>query len=267
MREIVTRGYICLDDEYGFTYRIAQIEYCEKEDGNYSYTFIPFYNVIELLPTKLFQGIPGLDLSLKKEKYVRENMTPVFISERTPGENRENLWELLEACNMEYLNRLEWLIRTDTRYSGDLMYVIRAEETLPNIEIENLGTLDSRSAGLVKRLLEVICYGGTVKTREFSIDDSNRKELYTLLMTLYSKEKKYIETQKKEGIRKAAKMGKYKGRDKIQIDDSRLMEIMWEYESNKITGAEAASKLNISLSTFNRRYREYRESLSLTGNI
>ena len=262
MREIVTSGYICLDDEYGFTYRVARIEYREQEDGNYSYTFIPFYNVIELLSTKLFQGIPGLDLSLKKERYVRENMTPVFISERTPGENRENLWELLEACNMEYLNRLEWLIRTDTRYSGDLMYVIRAEEEEKNIEIENLGTLESRSVGLVRRLLEVICYGGTVKTSDFSLNDSNRKELYALLMTLYLKEKKYIEKRKKEGIRKAAKTGKYKGREKIQIDDTRLMEIMWEYEANKITGTEAAGKLNISLSTFNRRYREYKKSLS-----
>lgn len=262
MREIVTSGYICLDDEYGFTYRIARIEYREKEDGNYSYTFIPFYNVIELLPTRLFQGIPGLDMSLRKERYVRENMTPVFISERTPGENRENLWELLEACNMEYLNRLEWLIRTDTRYSGDLMYVIRAAETDETIEIEKLGTLEARSAELVRRLLEIICYGGNIKTSDFTVNDSNRKEFYSLLMTLYSKEKKYIETRKREGIRKAAKEGKYKGREKIQIDDSRLMEIMWEYEAKKITGTEAAGELNISLSTFNRRYKEYKKSLS-----
>ena len=128
--------------------------------------------------------------------------------------------------------------------------------------IKNLGTLESRSVGLVRRLLEIICYGGTVKTSDFSINDSNRKELYTLLMTLYSKEKKYIETRKKEGIQKAAKMGKYKGREKIQIDDSRLMEIFGEYESDRITGTEAAGKLNISLSTFNRRYREYKKSLS-----
>ena len=260
MREMVTSGYICLDDEYGFTYRIARIEYREKEDGNYSYTFIPFYNVIDLLPSKLFQGIPGLDMSLRKERYVRENMTPVFINERTPGENRENLWELLEACGMDYLNRLEWLIRTDTRYSGDLMYVIRAEDKIENIEIENLGTLESRSAGIVRRLLEIICYGSDVKTSDFTINDSNRKEFYCLLMTLYLKEKKYIETRKKEGIRKAAKEGKYKGREKIQIDDSRLLETLWEYESHKITGAEAAGKLNISLSTFNRRYKEFKKS-------
>lgn len=54
---------------------------------------------------------------------MRENVVPVFISERTPGENREDLWELLEECGVQYLNRLEWLIRTETRYSGDGMYV------------------------------------------------------------------------------------------------------------------------------------------------
>lgn len=28
------------------------------------------------------------------------------------------LWKLLQDCNMQYLNQLEWLIRTDTIYSG-----------------------------------------------------------------------------------------------------------------------------------------------------
>ena len=116
------------------------------------------------------------------------------------------------------------------------MYVIRTEEADETIEIENLGTLESRSAELVRRLLEIICYGGNIKTSDFTVNDANRKEFYSLLMTLYLKEKKYIEARKKAGIMKAAKEGKYKGREKIQIDDS--------------------------LSTFNRRYKEYKKSLS-----
>ena len=68
-----------------------------------------------------------MDLDLKKELYIRENITPVFISERAPGKNREDLWELLKQCDMQYLNQLEWLIRTDTRYSGDKLFVQRPE--------------------------------------------------------------------------------------------------------------------------------------------
>ena len=50
---------------------------------------------MDLLPNNIFQGIPGLNLELRKDKYVRKNMTPVFISERTPSAHREDLWELL----------------------------------------------------------------------------------------------------------------------------------------------------------------------------
>ena len=98
---------------------IVEIEYTEREDESFFYKITPNYSVISLLSEKDFQGIPGLNLDLKKESYIRENIVPVFISERTPGENREDLWVLLESCNMRYLNRLEWLIRTKTRYSGD----------------------------------------------------------------------------------------------------------------------------------------------------
>ena len=125
MKEAVTSGVICLDGEYDFTYYIADIKYTEREDESFCYEITPNYSVIDLLTTEYFQGIPGLDLGLKKKSYIRENVVPVFISERTPGENREDLWELLKECDMQYLNRLEWLIRTKTRYSGDGMYVCR----------------------------------------------------------------------------------------------------------------------------------------------
>lgn len=167
MKEMITSGVICLDDEYGFTYWIADIKYIEKEDESYRYEITPNYSVIDLLPERLFQGIPGLDLSVKKETYVRENMHPVFISERSPGENREDLWLLLEKCDMEYLNRLEWLIRTDTRYTGDEMYVCRKERE--NLHITSIAELGNRSAIICRKILEVICAGGDIITEEYVI--------------------------------------------------------------------------------------------------
>lgn len=254
MLEKITEGQICLDDEYGFTYYIAKIVYCEREDESYTYTFIPNYSVISLLTSDLFQGIPGLDMSQKKECYIRENMTPVFVSERTPGENREDLWELLDACDMEYLNRLEWLIRSKTRYSGDPLYVISFEKA-KDIIVEDISVLDNRSAGIMIKLIETICRGDIVRTKDFTVNDTNRKEYYALLKSLYIKEKTYIVSRRVSGIRESAKKGNYKGRNKIKIDDTKLVEVISEYESNKITGEQAAEKLNISRATFMRRYR------------
>jgi len=256
MKEMTTSGTICIDDEYGFTYQIGEIRYIEREDESYRYEITPNYSVIGLLSEKLFQGIPGLDLSMKKETYVRENMHPVFITERTPSNNREDLWQLLEECNMEYLNRLEWLIRTNTRYAGDGMYVRKKEKE--SLQIESISELGNRSSVICRKVLEIICAGGIISTCDCTIDDTNRKAYYELFMALYRTERKYLDERRRNGIQKSSSNGKYKGRTRIKIDKLELNEIFQAYEAEKITGQEAAEKLQISLSTFYRRYREYK---------
>lgn len=258
MKEIVTRGIICLDDDYDFTYCIAGIQYTEHEDESFCYEIAPNYSVIELLTDQYFQGIPGLDLSLKKKNYVRENVVPIFISERTPGENREDLWKLLEDCDMQYLNRLEWLIRTNTRYSGDGMYVCRPYER--NLSIVSIDELGSRSSIISRKMLETICAGGNIVTKDYVIDDSNRKSYYELFMAMYRTERKYLDERRKAGISKSAKQGKYKGRSRIKLDKLELNEVFLKYEAGKMSGREAADILQISAATFYRRYREYKEA-------
>lgn len=54
MREIKTERCICIDDAYGFTYRIAKIEYIEREDESFEYIFYPNYSVIDLLGDDIF---------------------------------------------------------------------------------------------------------------------------------------------------------------------------------------------------------------------
>ena len=257
MKEIVTSGTICVDDAYDFTYYLAEIKYTERENESFCYEIIPNYNVMELLTPEYFQGIPGLDLSLRKKSYIRENMVPVFISERTPGENREDLLELLKECDMEYLNRLEWLVRTNTRYSGDCMYVCRPEKK--DITISTISKLGNRSAIISRKVLESICAGGKIITDDYTIDDSNRKAYYKLFMSMYRTERKYLDERRRKGIRDSANNGKYKGRSKIKLDEMEMYEVFYEYELGSINGKAAANKLNISTSTFFRRYREHKK--------
>ena len=255
MREIVTHGDICLKDDYNLTYKVAEIIYTEREDESFVYEIRPNYSVIDLLDSKNFQGIPGLDMDLKKESYVRENVIPVFISERAPARNREDLWALLKECDMQYLNQLEWLIRTEKRYSGDKLFVQRPEDK--SIEIESINDLGNRSAVICRKLLEIICYGDEVISSTLAVNDKNRKQYYDLLMTLYSTERKFLDSCRSEGIKKSAKEGNYKGRARIRIDKLEAQEIFLDYQNNKITSTEAARLLAISKSTFLRRYREY----------
>ncbi len=256
MKEVKTRGDICLNDKYNLTYKVADIIYTEREDESFKYEFKPNYSVISLLSTDDFQGIPGLDLDQKKETYLRENIIPVFISERGPGKNREDLWKLLDDYDMKYLNQLEWLIRTNKRYSGDKLFVQSPQDK--SIHLDSVNELGDRSAVICRKMLEAICYGSTIETQTFTINDKNRKQYYDLLIALYSTERKYLDDRRRTGIAESAIEGKYRGRVRKKIDKLEAQEIFLDYAAHKISSMEAATKLNISKSTFLRRYNEYK---------
>ena len=186
MKEITTTGLICLRDDLDIEYKVAKIEYIEREDESFIYIFTPYYAVIDLLGPPIFQGIPGLDLGLRKVQYRRENTVPVFISERAPGKNREDLWQLLESVDMKYLNQLEWLMRTKLQYFGDPFYVrrITADDEKHWVEI---GEPDQpvRARNICKKILDAIGQGHDIRGQGYQIDDSNRQDFYSLLVSLY----------------------------------------------------------------------------------
>ena len=257
MNEVRTIAEICLDDDFGFVYRISKIEYILNEDESYRYVFTPNYSVIDLLTSDLFQGIPGLNLEMRNATYVRENLVPVFISERTPGENREELWKLLDDSNMSYLNRLEWLIRTNTRYSGDRLYVVRwkPEDDQRSINYQAIDQSNPRSAATIAGVLRAICAGYEIKSSAFVIDNTNRKDFYALLISLYRKEKRYVDKQRATGIQNAVARGKYSGRIPVRIDDTKLNEVILVYRMGRMTAQEAADTLGVSRRTFFRKLK------------
>ena len=262
MRSSVTRGAICVrDEETLIEYRVALITYTIWENDEFCYEIEPDYRVIELLSPPLFQGIPGLNLDLRRKTYVRRNRTPVFVSERVPAENREDVRALVAAEGMDYLNKLEWLIRTKTRYSGDSLYVRRTDEqdSACVLDLRGERAMSGRSADAVRRLLGALGRGQTVIAPDFVIDDKNRGVVHSLLRDLYRMEKGYLDRRRSEGTARAVREGKYSGRQRKRVDDIRLQDACERHSQGKLTAAEAAELLGVSEATFYRRYREYRE--------
>lgn len=262
MREALTQGVICLrDPETGIEYRIADISYMEQEDGVFAYTFEPRYSVIDLLKPPLFQGIPGLNLDLRRERYVRENRTPVFISERVPAENREDLWELLDAAGMEYLNKLEWLMRTSTRYGGDALYVSRPEGNELEPAVVEAASIEGGRPEVVAQLLAAVAAGREVRGDGFVIDDSNRAAFHGLLRALYlggdaGKRKACAESAAPDAPEKPAG----RGRRKKSMDEIAFHYAAVDFEKGRITAEEAAKRSGVSRATFFRRLKEQRGS-------
>ncbi len=254
MRSLTTKGIICLQDDYNLLYRIADIFFTEWEDGHFKYSFYPNYEVTDMLPSHLYQGIPGLDLSLGKACYERENIVPTFISERTPSESREDLWQILKESGMKALNRLEWLINTNKRYSGDKFFVIPYQEK-NIIKKDSMYELVSRSDSINKKILEIICFGDDLYTKEIIIDKKTRIQYYNFLYSIYQKEFNRRKNLQQRGIDRARMDNRYTGRLSIKLDPLFFDRVANDYYNNKISSEMAAQKLGISKATFFRRLR------------
>lgn len=246
MKENVTSAYICLKDELGIEYKLCKLDYISSEDGHYSYIFRPDYSIIDMLSPPLYQGIPGLNMDLRKKEYIRSDMVPCFISERTPGENRIDLAELLASVGMDHLNRLEWLIRTNLQYFGDNFYAVRYEEPKKVDMSGNVATFRNSTMTILKE----ICAGNTVVLKDVTIDESNKTQMYFLLKDLLAKNDLAMKRMRKDG--ELPKLGRK--RKEVSLKD--LREAEYRMEKGFMTAQQAADELGISRATLFRKLKE-----------
>ena len=106
-----------------------------------------------------------------------------------------------------------------------------------------------------RRVLDVICSGNDVQTENYLINDSNRKEFYHLLMTLYRNE--YQAERKKEAEKKKSVP---RGRQRIKLDVLKADEVFHLFTMEKISEEEALKRLGVSRATFYRRLKEFRKT-------
>ncbi len=249
MKTYISKGTICIEGAYNLIYRICDIFYYLNSDDTFKFVFKPIYSTIELVDSKYFQGIPGLNLDLRKSEYVRENMIPTFISERVPSVKREDYLELLKEVDMDYMDPIEYLIRTKKQYSGDKLFV-KLYEDKKTIVLNDDGNKTNNA--LIKTILVNISYGDDVIFNNQKIDDSNRKAFHDILIELYGRAYKQMKVKQKEGIEKAKASNRYKGRKPIKVDKMKFLDVLSRVDKGELTYKEAARKLSISVAKYYR---------------
>ncbi len=271
MKESSVEGIIYVVDELNIKYSVCYIKQVYYEDESFKYIFQPYYHIIDMLNPSFFQGIPGINLDFRRKEYIRENKTPTFIYERTPQENREDLWELLDEVNLNFYDKLEWLIRTDKIYSGDRLIVGRYQVPMTKnyinnlvygdkIEVESINEFGKEPFEILKIILKIITYGAYLKTSDFYINDENRMNVYHLIYPIYKLELNKIKKRQKEGIEKAKNKNLYKGRKKIEVPEPKLSEVIEKMKANTFTEKDAMKFLGLkSRSTLYRRIREFKK--------
>lgn len=269
-------GIIKAIDKMNYQYNIGEVSYERFDDQNFQYVFQPYWKLIEYLSEDVFDGIPGIDTSIKRERYYRVNMTPSFISKRTPSESREDVRELLEEVGLDYYDRFEWLLRTDKRCGDDNLFVVRKriepvefdcvnDEMMNQIQpgdrivLANLSDIAAKRSQFASTLFRLMQSGATIHIKEdniiLSID--NCDPLY-ILERLMRYEKEYMVRMQKIGIEKAKSEGKYRGRQRIVVDEFVFKDIVVQFERGLLTEKQAIEYCGISRSTFYRRMREYK---------
>lgn len=272
-------GIIKVYDRYNRNYSIGEIIFERYDDQNFQYIIKPYWKFIDYVPKGLFHGIPGIDMDLRRDAYYRVNMTPTFISMRTPSESRENVRELMRQVGLDYYDRFEWLLRSEMKCGDDNLIVVRKPsdnqriqnlENVKNrylhpedvIEIDDLSNMQSSNAKLVEDMFSLLHSGVQIYIRNECryIDDNERKTMLYLLRNMLECVDRNNKNRREEGIKIAKQNGKYAGRKPIEVDEQLLKQVAIAFLNNRMTEQEAMSKLDInSRSTFYRRIKTYRQ--------
>lgn len=72
--------------------------------------------------------IAGIDHDLHLDEYIRANVIPSFVEQRTMPDTRDNLWEELDRVGLDYNDRFEFMCRTHGLCGPSILTVCRVEE-------------------------------------------------------------------------------------------------------------------------------------------
>ena len=253
---------------------VAQIDYQEFDEENFQYVISPYWEIVDGLPASVFQGIPGIDMELRLERYYRVNYIPTFIAERTPSENREDLWDILESVGLDYYDRFEWLLRTTMRSANDNLIVER-RRTLPVTEqftsgvlsalqygdkviVDSMEAISDTTAGFSDAIFIAITSGVDIinQSGQILVDAMTRAAMISVVVTQRTITRREHASSRRDGIEQAKKNGKYTGRKPIEVDEKILRQAVMEIDKGIITVEEAMRRTKIgSKSTFYRKVR------------
>jgi hypothetical protein len=270
----VNSGIIKAVMKNGEKISVAQIDYQEFDEENFQYVISPYWEIVDGLPASVFQGIPGIDMDLRLEAYYRVNYIPTFIAERTPSENREDLWEILESVGLDYYDRFEWLIRTPMRAANDNLIVERRRtkqviekyttgilSTLQygdKVIVDSMEAIADTTAGFADEIFTVITNGVDIisESGQMLVDITTRSSMIPIIIAQKIIAQREYAKNRRSGIEQAKKQGKYTGRKPIEVDEKVLRQVNQELKAGLISVEEAMKRTKIgSKSTFYRKVR------------
>ena len=161
-----------------------------------------------------------------------------FFKEKISGKNIKDRPELIKM--MEYVRE------------GDILYV------------ESISRFGRSLTDLLSLIEQLNNKGVQFKSlKEGSIDTTTPtgKLVYSIFSSLAEFERETIKQRQAEGIAIAKANGKYKGRQRKQVNPNEFVSLYNRWQDGEITKKYMCRKLNLSLATLDRRIAEHRKKL------
>lgn len=95
-----------------------------NDAGEFDWVIRPNWENLKKVPPI---QIPGIDMNLKKEEYIRRYV-PVIVEQRTFPDKRENLYEELSKLGLTWNDRFETMCRTGGKCGNNDILIERVTE-------------------------------------------------------------------------------------------------------------------------------------------
>ena len=161
-----------------------------------------------------------------------------FFTEKVSGKNIKDRPELLKM--MEYVRE------------GDVVFVE---------SISRFGRSLYDLLSLIEQLNEKNVQFRSLKEGSIDTTTPTGKLVYSIFSSLAEFERENIRQRQAEGIAIAKANGKYKGRQRKQINPNEFVSLYNRWQDGEITKKYICKKLNVSLATLDRRIAEHRKKL------
>ena len=174
----------------------------------------------------------------RQEEAFKDLKIDKYFTEKVSGKNIKDRPELLKM--MEYVRE------------GDTVFV------------ESISRFGRSLSDLLNLIDQLNNKGVQFKSlKEGSIDTTTPtgKLVYSIFSSLAEFERETIKQRQAEGIAIAKANGKYKGRQRKQVNPNEFVSLYNRWQDGEITKKYMCRKLNVSLATLDRRIAEHRKKL------
>ena len=144
-----------------------------------------------------------------------------------------------------------------------MMDYVREGDTVIVESISRFGRSLPDLLSLINQLNDKGVQFKSLKEGDMDTTTPTGKLVFNIFSCLSEFERETIRQRQAEGIAAAKKRGVYRGRARIDVDEREFEKLYQQWREGDITKQYICKKLRISLATFDRRAKKYRE----TGSI